>query len=112
MDIMFPIGSLAGSMTHTIQVEPSSTTAVKDLMRAYRESLEALKARGVIRSTKVVADYAEWLAAKGLRLELVEGGARSKWALHRAIDLPSPRMYLSCSRCRWLHRRKYGGQHG
>ena len=45
-------------------------------MRAYRDSLDALKARGVIRSTKVLADYAEWLAAKGLHLELVEGGAQ------------------------------------
>jgi hypothetical protein len=63
-------------MTHTIHVEPLSTTSVKDLIRAYRESLEALKARGVIRSTKVLADYAEWLAAEGLRLRLVEGGAQ------------------------------------
>jgi hypothetical protein len=68
----------------------SPSPSVKDLMRAYRESLEALKARGVIRSTKVLADYAEWLAATGLRLTLVEGGAQKGFD---AVDAKSGLTY-------------------
>jgi hypothetical protein len=59
------------------------TASVRELLLAYRTSLDALKARGVIRSTKVLADYAEWLVAKGLRLQLVEGGAQKG---HDAVD--------------------------
>lgn len=54
---------------------PGEAASIKDLMRAYKEALSALKDRGVIRSTKVLADYAEWLAAKALGLELARGGA-------------------------------------
>jgi hypothetical protein len=50
--------------------------SVKDLLHAYRQSVEALKDRGVIRSSKVLADYAEWLATTALHLTLVEGGAQ------------------------------------
>lgn len=56
----------------TQQHEPT----VKDLVRAYMNSREALRARGVIRSNRVLlSDYAEWLAAKALRLKLVAGGS-------------------------------------
>ncbi len=43
---------------------PDGERPVRDLILAYARSLDALKARGVIRSTKVLADYAEWLAAE------------------------------------------------
>lgn len=49
---------------------------VSELMLAYARSLDALKARGVIRSTKVLADYAEWLAVNALGLTLAAGGAQ------------------------------------
>jgi len=49
---------------------------VKDLLRAYVVSREALRQRGVIRSNKsFLSDYAEWLAAKALNLTLAEGGS-------------------------------------
>jgi hypothetical protein len=57
---------------------------VRELINVYARSLDALKARGVIRSTKVLADYAEWLAAKALGLSLVEGGA------HKGYDAVDP----------------------
>jgi len=55
---------------------PDGERPVRDLILAYARSLDALKARGVIRSTKVLADYAEWLAAEALGLSLVEGAPR------------------------------------
>jgi hypothetical protein len=58
---------------HGAHVAP--TASVRDLLSAYRDSLTALKDRGVIRSTKVLADYAEWLAARGLGLQLASAGA-------------------------------------
>jgi hypothetical protein len=61
---------------------------VRELINAYARSLDALKARGVIRSTKVLADYAEWLAAKALGLVLVEGGAQ------KGYDAKDPRTGL------------------
>lgn len=56
-------------------VNVASSMSVRELLAAYRDSLTALRARGVIRSPKVVADYAEWLAVTGLKLELAERGA-------------------------------------
>lgn len=61
---------------------------VRELIDAYARSLDALKARGVIRSTKVLADYAEWLAAKALGLDLVGGGAQ------KGYDAKDPRTGL------------------
>jgi hypothetical protein len=46
------------------------------LVRAYLQSLDELRARGVIRSTKVLADYAEWLAVEAPGLKLVDSGAQ------------------------------------
>jgi hypothetical protein len=46
---------------------------VSELMLAYARSLDALKTRGVIRSTKVLADYAEGLAVNALGLTLAAG---------------------------------------
>jgi len=63
--------------------------AVKDLLRAYRRSVDALKARGVIRSDKVLADYAEWLAVEALGLTLAEGGAQ------KGYDAVDPRTGLT-----------------
>ena len=49
---------------------------VRALILAYARSLDALRTRGVIRSTKVLADYAEWLAVQALGLTLEAGGAQ------------------------------------
>lgn len=49
---------------------------MRALIASYSASLVALRQRGVIRSSKVLGDYAEWLAAGGLGLELVEDGAQ------------------------------------
>lgn len=54
----------------------STEPPVRELIRTYADSVAALRARGVIRSTKVVADYGEWLAARALNLVLVTGGAQ------------------------------------
>lgn len=62
---------------------------VRDLILAHARSLDALKARGVIRSTKVLADYAEWLAAKALGLTLEAGGAQ------KGYDAVDPRSGLT-----------------
>lgn len=66
-----------------------SEAPVKDLVRAYALSLEALTARGVIRSHKVLADYAEWLATEALRLTLVPGGSQ------KGYDAVDPRNGLT-----------------
>jgi hypothetical protein len=58
---------------HGVNVALEST--VKELMTGYRDSLAALKEKGVIRSSKVLADYAEWLSARGLGLQLAPAGA-------------------------------------
>lgn len=52
------------------------TRRVRELVKAYAESLDALTRRGVIRSNKVLADYAEWLAAQALGLSLVPAGSQ------------------------------------
>lgn len=62
---------------------------VRDLIVAYARSLDALKARGVIRSTKVLADYAEWLAVRALGLTLEAGGAQ------KGYDAVDPRTGLT-----------------
>jgi hypothetical protein len=55
---------------------PADPLSVRALIASYSASLVALRQRGVIRSSKVLGDYAEWLAAGGLGLELVEDGAQ------------------------------------
>jgi len=59
-----------------LSMRRAPSASVKDLMRAYRQSIEALKERGVIRSDKVLSDYAERLAVRALGLTIAEGGAQ------------------------------------
>ena len=66
------------------------SASVRDLIRAYRHSVDALKARGVIRSTRVLADYGEWLATKAMHLTLVPNGAQKGYD---AIDPKSGLTY-------------------
>lgn len=52
--------------------EIASNASVRALLRIYAETLDALRASGVVRSSNnPVCDYAEWLVAKALRLQLV-----------------------------------------
>lgn len=68
---------------------------IRDLIRAYALSLEGLRARGVIRSTKVLADYAEWLAAQALDLTLVPSGSNKGYD---ALDAAGTRYQIKARR--------------
>jgi len=50
--------------------------SVPELIAQYVQVLKALKARGVLRSSKVVADYAEAIVVRALNLEPAESGTR------------------------------------
>ena len=71
------------------RAQPDDPRPVRELILDYARSLEALKARGVIRSTKVLADYGEWLAVKALGLSLEVGGAQ------KGYDAVDPRSGLT-----------------
>lgn len=65
-----------------------NASSIRLLLRSYKDALSELQNRGVIRSTKVLADYAEWLAAHALNLELAEGGATKGYdAIDRATGM-------------------------
>jgi len=67
---------LPASSRHPLSAAvPLAVGEVSELLRTYKNAIDALKVRGVVRSTKVLADYAEWLAAQALNLELAAGGA-------------------------------------
>jgi len=45
---------------------------IKALLRKYTEIISTLRTEGVIKTSKVVADYGEWLVAQKLNLQLVD----------------------------------------
>jgi len=47
-------------------------TNVRKLLRKYTEIIEILRDEGIVKTSKVVADYGEWLVAQKLNLQLVD----------------------------------------
>jgi len=53
-------------------VENMATTRTSDLFKQYALKMDELKERGVIRTANnPVSDYAEWLFAKAMKLDLM-----------------------------------------
>ena len=72
-----------------------SSTDVRSLLRLYAETIEALRGRGVIRSSNnPVCDYAEWLVSRSLGLTLVTKSQKG----HDAVDSSGLRYQIKSRR--------------
>ena len=65
--------SASRGSTGSPAARPFAGAAIPDLLASYVALLDELRARGVVRTGKVVGDYAEALVARALGLDLANG---------------------------------------